>query len=82
MISFPKVEKTNEEQVGAVSAYKELLLNRWAYLFFLGIFAYVGFEQGIGNWMAQYLRAHHHYVDEYIGTATVSYFWAMLTVGS
>ena len=82
MISFPKVEKPNEEQVGAVSAYKELLLNRWPYLFFLGIFAYVGFEQGIGNWMAQYLRAHHHYADEYIGTATVSYFWAMLTVGS
>jgi fucose permease len=51
-------------------------------LFFLGIFAYVGFEQGVGNWMAEYLRAHHHFTDDTIGTATVSYFWAMLTVGS
>ena len=82
MIPFPKVEKSNQEQVGAISAYKELLLNRWAYLFFLGIFAYVGFEQGVGNWMAEYLRTHHHYTDDYIGSATVSYFWAMLTVGS
>ncbi len=82
MIPFPKVEKSNQEQVGAISAYRELLLNRWAYLFFLGIFAYVGFEQGVGNWMAEYLRTHHHYTDDYIGSATVSYFWAMLTVGS
>ena len=82
MIPFPKVEKSNQEQVGAISAYKELLLNRWAYLFFSGIFAYVGFEQGVGNWMAEYLRTHHHYTEDYIGSATVSYFWAMLTVGS
>lgn len=82
MIPFPKVEKSDQEQVGAISAYKELLLNRWAYLFFLGIFAYVGFEQGVGNWMAEYLRTHHHYTEDYIGSATVSYFWAMLTVGS
>ncbi len=82
MIPFPKVEKSDQEQVGAISAYSELLLNRWAYLFFLGIFAYVGFEQGVGNWMAEYLRTHHHYTEDYIGSATVSYFWAMLTVGS
>lgn len=82
MIPFPKVEKSDQEQVGAISAYKELLLNRWAYLFFSGIFAYVGFEQGVGNWMAEYLRTHHHYTEDYIGSATVSYFWAMLTVGS
>ena len=82
MIPFPKVEKSDQEQVGAISAYRELLLNRWAYLFFLGIFAYVGFEQGVGNWMAEYLRTHHHYTDDHIGSATVSYFWAMLTVGS
>lgn len=55
MIPFPKVEKSDQEQVGAISAYRELLLNRWAYLFFLGIFAYVGFEQGVrkyycGDW--------------------------------
>ena len=82
MIPFPKVEQSKQEQIGAISAYKELLMNRWAYLFFLGIFAYVGFEQGVGNWMAEYLRAHHHFTDDTIGTATVSYFWAMLTLGS
>ena len=32
--------------------------------------------------MAEYLRTHHHYTEDYIGSATVSYFWAMLTVGS
>jgi fucose permease len=48
----------------------------------LGIFAYVGFEQGVGSWMAEYLQSYHGFASENTGASTVSYFWAMLTVGS
>ena len=82
LISFPEIESQEHEQVSAISAYRALLKNRYAYLFFLGIFAYVGFEQGVGNWMAEYLKEYHGFMADNIGAATVSYFWAMLTVGS
>ncbi len=81
-IPFPVVEKSDQAPVGALSAYRDLARNRWAYLFFLGIFAYVGFEQGVGSWMAEYLQSYHGFASENIGASTVSYFWAMLTVGS
>ena len=82
LIPFPVVEKSDQAPVGALSAYRDLTRNRWAYLFFLGIFAYVGFEQGVGSWMAEYLQSYHGFASENTGASTVSYFWAMLTVGS
>ncbi len=82
LIPFPVVEKSDQAPVDALSAYRDLARNRWAYLFFLGIFAYVGFEQGVGSWMAEYLQSYHGFASENIGASTVSYFWAMLTVGS
>lgn len=82
LIPFPVVDRPHEEEIGAFLAYRELSSNRWTYLFFLGIFAYVGFEQGVGNWLAEFLKTHHGFTAEYIGAATVSYFWAMLTIGS
>ncbi len=81
-IPFPVVEKSDQAPVDALSAYRDLARNRWAYLFFLGIFAYVGFEQGVGSWMAEYLQSYHGFASENTGASTVSYFWAMLTVGS
>ncbi len=82
LIPFPVVEKSDQAPLGALSAYRDLARNRWAYLFFLGIFAYVGFEQGVGSWMAEYLQSYHGFASENTGASTVSYFWAMLTVGS
>lgn len=82
LIPFPAAEASNKTENGALSAYKELSGNRWTYLFFLGIFAYVGFEQGVGNWVAEFLKTHHGFSSEQIGASTVSYFWAMLTFGS
>lgn len=82
LIPFPVVEKSDQAPLDALSAYRDLARNRWAYLFFLGIFAYVGFEQGVGSWMAEYLQSYHGFTSDNIGASTVSYFWAMLTVGS
>ncbi len=78
---YPKFEKTEEEKAGDSSSYKDLLKNRWTLLYFLAIFCYVGAEQGVGNWISQFLNQYHGFNPQTVGADTVSYFWAMLTVG-
>lgn len=78
---YPKFEKTEEEKAGDTSSYWDLLKNKWTILYFLGIFCYVGTEQGVGNWISQFLSQYHGLDPQTVGANTVSYFWAMLTVG-
>ncbi|MCK0159233.1 MFS transporter [Allomuricauda sp. F6463D] len=78
---YPKFEKTEDEKAGDTSSYWDLLKNKWTILYFLGIFCYVGTEQGVGNWISQFLSQYHGLDPQTVGANTVSYFWAMLTVG-
>ncbi|AEM72345.1 major facilitator superfamily MFS_1 [Allomuricauda ruestringensis DSM 13258] len=78
---YPKFEKTEEEKAGDTSSYWDLIKNKWTILYFLGIFCYVGTEQGVGNWISQFLSQYHGLDPQTVGANTVSYFWAMLTVG-
>ena len=78
---YPKFQKKEDERAGASSTYLELLKNKWIVLYFLGIFCYVGVEQGIGNWISQFLLQYHDLNPRTIGANTVAYFWAMLTAG-
>lgn len=50
-------------------------------LFFLGIFAYVGTEQGIANWMSQFLETYHGLSPTAEGADAVSRFWGLMSVG-
>jgi fucose permease len=80
-IRFPKVELKEEEKMDTGAAFKELLGDRNVMLFFMGIFAYVGTEQGIANWMSKFLQLYHR-IDPATGGATaISYFWGLITVG-
>ncbi len=81
MTRYPKFEKTADEKAGDGSSYWDLLKNKWTLLYFLGIFCYVGTEQGVGNWISQFLYQYHGLDPQTVGADTVSYFWAMLTVG-
>lgn len=81
MTRYPKFEKTEDEKAGDGSSYWDLLKNKWTILYFLGIFCYVGTEQGVGNWISQFLSQYHGLDPQTVGADTVSYFWAMLTVG-
>ncbi|MDT7828666.1 MFS transporter [Pricia sp. S334] len=81
LTKYPKFEKTEEEKAGDRSSYRDLLRNKWTILYFLGIFCYVGTEQGVGNWISQFLYQYHGLQPQTVGADTVSYFWAMLTVG-
>jgi len=78
---FPKVEMKEEEKVGAWKTHLELFKQKKVILFFLGIFCYVGTEQGIANWISEFLRTYHGLTPEIEGAKTVGMFWGMMTIG-
>jgi len=78
---FPKVVRKEDEVVGAWETHLQLFRQRIVILFFLGIFAYVGTEQGIANWISEFLRTYHGLRPEVEGARTVGMFWGMMTVG-
>jgi len=78
---YPKFVKNEDEKFGDSNSYWDLLKNKWTLFYFFGIFCYVGTEQGVGNWISQFLNHYHGHDPKTIGAETVSYFWAMLTFG-
>jgi len=78
---FPQVELSEEEEVGAMQTHVKLLKNPIVVLFFLGIFCYVGTEQGVANWISQFLSTYHGYDPQTTGATAVSRFWGFMTAG-
>jgi fucose permease len=78
---LPKFELKDEERAGAWSTHKELLRNPAVILYFVGIFCYVGSEQGVANWMSQFLETYHGYNPQVEGAQVVAWFWGLLTAG-
>ena len=79
---FPEVEKKEDELIGAFETHLELLKNKKVILFFFGIFAYVGAEQGVANWISEFLSTYHGYDPQTTGASVVSWFWGMMTAGT
>lgn len=80
-IQFPQVELKEDEKVGSKASYLELFTNKFVILFFIGMFCYVGTEQGISYWMSKFLNNYHGIDPETSGADAVSYFWGLMTVG-
>ena len=80
-MKFPKVELQEDEKVGSKDSYLELFKNKYVILYFLGIFAYVGTEQGISYWMSKFLSNYHGIDPDMAGADAVSYFWGLMTIG-
>jgi FHS family L-fucose permease-like MFS transporter len=80
-VRFPVVVRKQEERAGAWAAHKTLFKNKTVILYFLGIFAYVGTEQGVTNWISQFLLAYHKADPQTVGAGKVSLFWGLMTVG-
>jgi len=78
---FPKVERKEDEIVGAWETHIKLFKSKTIWLFFFGIFAYVGTEQGIANWISEFLRTYHGLTPEIEGAHAVGLFWGMITIG-
>ena len=81
LIKFPRVELQEDEKVGSKESYLELFKNKYVILFFLGIFCYVGTEQGISYWMSKFLNNYHGLDPDTVGADAVSYFWGLMTIG-
>lgn len=81
LVKFPKVELQEDEKVGSKDSYLELFKNKYVILYFLGIFAYVGTEQGISYWMSKFLNIYHGFDPDTTGANAVSYFWGLMTIG-
>ncbi len=80
-VKFPKVVRLEDEKIQTGTAFKDLLRNKYVILFFIGIFAYVGTEQGIANWTSKFLQMYHDVDPATKGADAISYFWGLLTVG-
>ena len=79
---FPKIALKEDEKAGAFKVHIALLKNKTVLLYFLGIFCYVGSEQGVANWISQFLFTYHAYDPQTIGAQVVSWFWGMMTAGT
>jgi fucose permease len=80
-VRFPVVARKEDERAGAWATHKALFKNPTVLLFFFGIFAYVGTEQGVANWISQFLVTYHGYDPQTVGAAKVALFWGMMTIG-
>lgn len=81
LVRFPQVELKADEKIEAGGVLRDLLTNRNVWLFFLGIFAYVGTEQGIANWTSKFLQTYHGIDPATTGASVISNFWGLLTIG-
>jgi MFS transporter, FHS family, L-fucose permease len=80
-VRFPVVVRREDERVGAWATHKALFKSRTVILYFLGIFAYVGTEQGVANWLSQFLLTYHRQDPQTVGANAVGLFWLLMTIG-
>jgi len=78
---FPKVILSDDEKSPALQVHLNLLKKPVVILYFIGILCYVGTEQGVANWISQFLYAYQHYDPQITGAKTVAYFWGSMTAG-
>ena len=78
---FPRVERTDEEQIGALSVILQLFKKRIVNLYFIGIFCYVGTEQGVSYWISTFLERYHGFDPNTVGANAVAWFWGMMMFG-
>jgi len=80
-VRFPLVVKKDEERAGAWATHKTLFKNKVVLLYFLGIFTYVGSEQGVSFWISKFLKIYHGYDPQTVGAGRVALFWLLMTIG-
>ena len=78
---FPKVELDESEKPGRLEIYLTLFKNKYVILYFIAILCYAGTEQGISNWISQFLSTYHGLDPQTTGADTIAYFWGLMTAG-
>jgi len=80
-MSIPSLELKADEKSRGLAVFKELLASRSVMLFFFGIVAYVGTEQGLANFMSEFLHQYHGVNPEQEGASVVGQFWGLMSLG-
>jgi Fucose permease len=78
---FPEVERKEDEKTGTWSTHKSLFSQKVVILYFIGIFSYVGTEQGVSYWISKFLFTYHNYDPLTVGSSIVGWFWGMMSIG-
>lgn len=78
---FPGVERKEDEKSGTWGTHKSLFSQKVVILYFIGIFSYVGTEQGVSYWISKFLFNYHSYNPITVGASIVGWFWGMLSIG-
>ena len=78
---FPEVERKEDEKSGTWGTHKSLFSQKVVILYFIGIFSYVGTEQGVSYWISKFLFTYHNYDPLTIGSSIVGWFWGMMSIG-
>jgi MFS transporter, FHS family, L-fucose permease len=81
LIRLPKVPRKDDEKAGTWKTHVMLFKYKNVLLYFIGIMAYVGSQQGVVIWVSQFLKRYHGFDPKIQGADAVSYFWSMFTVG-
>ncbi|MCB0747966.1 MAG: MFS transporter [Ignavibacteriae bacterium] len=78
---FPNVERKEDEKAGTWATHKSMFKNKIVILYFIGIFAYVGSEQGVSYWLSKFLSTYHSFDPITVGASIVGWFWGMMSIG-
>ena len=81
MVKFPKVELNADEKVEGLAIILELFKNKIVWVYFIGIFAYVGTEQGVVVWISKFLETYYQANPDTIGAHISALFWAGQALG-
>ena len=81
-LRFPLIELKSDEKYSDMGSFNYFLNKRITYLYFFGIFAYVGVEQGINNWSSEFLNQYHNLDPNVVGVQVISSYWGNLTIGT
>ena len=78
---FPKVELNEDERVEGLAIIFELIKNKVVWIYFIGIFAYVGTEQGVVVWISKFLETYYQANPDIVGAHVSALFWAGQALG-
>jgi fucose permease len=81
IVRLPRVDRKDDERAGAWSTHVELFRDPVVRRFLLGIFCYVGTEQGVSFWISQFLKDRHGLDPQTIGADATGRFWFLMMLG-
>ena len=81
IFKFPEVERKEDEKSGTWATHISLFKQKIIILYFIGIFSYVGTEQGVSYWISKFLYTYHNYDPLAVGSSIIGWFWGMMSIG-